>query len=154
MTFRTSSFAAASIIAAWVGSGALSIVAASTQATQGSRSVLDGVYTEEQAKRGAPLYAQQCSSCHGQTLEGLDMAPGLTGGTFVSNWNGLTVGDIFERIRLTMPQDDPGKLSRQQDADIVAYLLQVNKYPAGKSELPLETEVLKQIKFEPTKGSH
>jgi len=84
-------------------------------------------------------------------LDGMDMAPGLTGSGFISNWNGLTVGDLFERIRLTMPQDDPGRLSRQQDADIVAYVLNVNKYPQGKAELPLESEMLKQIRFDAPK---
>jgi len=115
-------------------------------------SVLDGVYSEEQAKRGAALYTTECASCHGSTMEGLDMAPPLTGGAFIANWNGLTVGDLFERIRLSMPQDDPGRLSRQQDADVLAFLLSVNKYPAGKTELPRETETLKRIKFEATKS--
>src|SRR5713101_3932311 len=122
-----------------------------SSAASAPRSVLDGVYTEAQAKRGEPLYAQQCASCHGPTLDGMDMAPGLTGSGFISNWNGLTVGDLFERIRLTMPQDDPGRLSRQQDADIVAYVLNVNKYPQGKAELPLESEMLKQIRFDAPK---
>jgi len=124
---------------------------APTPAASAPRSVLDGIYTEAQAKRGEPLYAQQCASCHGQTLEGMDMAPGLTGNAFMSNWSGLTVGDLFERIRLTMPQDDPGHLTRQQDADVVAYLLSVSKYPPGKTELPLETEMLKQIRLEAAK---
>jgi S-disulfanyl-L-cysteine oxidoreductase SoxD len=119
-----------------------------------AKSVLDGAYTEEQAKRGQEVFTQSCASCHGQSLEGMDMAPGLNGGAFLSNWNGLTVGDLFERVRLTMPQDDPGRLSRQQDADVVAYVLQVNKFPAGKTELPTQTEILKQIKFEAPKGQH
>jgi hypothetical protein len=84
-------------------------------------------------------------------MEGMDMAPGLAGGAFIANWNGTSVGDLFERIRVTMPQDDPGKLSRAQSADLVAYLLSVNKYPAGKTELPRDTEPLKQIKFEAAK---
>jgi hypothetical protein len=79
------------------------------------------------------------------------MAPPLNGSGFISNWSTLTVGDLFERIRLTMPDGDPGKLSRQQNADVVAYILKVSKYPAGKTELPSQTEVLKQIRFEPPK---
>src|SRR5207249_4986894 len=66
------------------------------------RSVWSGVYSEEQAKRGEMLYVQHCSSCHGTTLEGGEMAPPLAGGAFNSNWNDLSLGDIVERIRTTM----------------------------------------------------
>jgi len=116
-----------------------------------SKSVWDGVYTEEQAKRGAAVYRQWCASCHGNELEGGEMAPGLTGGGFSSNWNGLTVGDIFDRTRNTMPQDSPGSLTREQDADVTAFILSMNKFPTGKNELPAQSEMLKQIKFEANK---
>ena len=52
------------------------------------------------------------------------MAPGLTGGEFTSNWNDLSLGDLFERMRISMPQNAPGSLSRQQNADILAFVLQ------------------------------
>ena len=116
-----------------------------------SRSVWDGVYTEEQAKRGEEFYRTECASCHGDTLVGGGGAAPLTGGTFLSNWNGLTVGDLFDRIRKTMPQGSPGKLTKQQDADILAYLLSFNKFPAGKAELQKQVEFLKEIRFEATK---
>jgi mono/diheme cytochrome c family protein len=116
-----------------------------------TKSVWDGVYTEEQAKRGEPLYHKQCAACHGQMLTGGESAPPLTGGAFLSNWNGLTLGDLFDRIRKTMPQNAPGKLSRQENADILAYALSVNKFPAGKTELSRQTEFLKEIRFEAMK---
>lgn len=115
------------------------------------RSVWDGVYTEEQAKRGEALYEKQCSTCHGDKLAGRESAPPLTGGAFMANWNGLTLGDLFERIRRTMPQDAPGKLSRQQNADVLAYVLNFNKFPAGKTELYRQAEMLKEIRFEAAK---
>jgi mono/diheme cytochrome c family protein len=123
-----------------------------TQASQASetRSVWDGIYTEEQAKRGEELYHKECASCHGDTLVGSGGAAPLTGGAFLSNWNGLTVGDLFERIRKTMPQGSLGKLTKQQDADILAYLLSFNKFPAGKRELQKQVEFLKEIRFEAT----
>lgn len=120
-------------------------------AQQPSRSVWDGVYTADQAKRGADLYADQCSSCHGLALNGGEMAPPLTGGEFMSNWNGLTVGDLFDRIRTTMPADAPGKLNRDKTADILSHILAVNMFPAGKTELPRQSEVLKDIRFEAQK---
>lgn len=120
-------------------------------ATGAATSVLEGAYTEEQGKRGEAVYAQECSTCHGASLEGGEMAPALAGAAFMSNWQGLTVGDLFERIRISMPDGNPGKLSRQQNADVVAYILSVSKYPTGKTELPKEVEILKQIKIEPAK---
>ena len=124
------------------------ILMAGMLAAQASRSVWDGVYTAEQAARGAALYANACASCHGTALGGGESAPPLTGGEFSSNWNGLTVGDLFERIRTTMPADRPGRLTREQDADIVAYMLSVSEFPPGKAELSRQTEVLKQIRIE------
>ena len=122
---------------------------AATQAQ--TRSAWDGVYTTEQAKRGDQLDHGQCASCHGEMLTGGESAPPLAGGEFLSNWNGLTVGDLFERIRVSMPQDHPGRLSRQENADILSYILSVNKFPAGKTELQRQTELLKEIRFEATR---
>jgi len=115
---------------------------------QPTRSVWDGIYTEEQAKRGGPLYSEQCASCHGPELMGGEMAPPLATGDFLSGWDGLTVGDLFERIRVSMPQNAPGSLTGQQNADILAFMLSANKFPAGATELPPQGLLLKTIKFE------
>lgn len=116
-----------------------------------ARSVWDGVYTEEQAKRGETVYQKECAACHGEMLNGGESAPALTGGAFQSNWNGLTLGDLFDRIRKTMPLSAPGRLTRQQDADVLAFMLNVNKFPAGKTELYRQSEMLKEIRFESRK---
>jgi cytochrome c len=113
--------------------------------------VWDGVYTEEQAKRGEPMYQKECALCHGATLTGGESAPPLTGGAFMANWNGLTMGDLFDRVRKTMPLSNPGRLTRQQDADILAFLLSANKFPAGNAELYRQSEMLREIRFESTK---
>jgi quinoprotein glucose dehydrogenase len=113
--------------------------------------VWDGVFTEEQANRGRALYGQECSGCHGDSLTGADEAPALSGGAFIANWDGLTVGDLFERIRISMPANNPGKLNREKIADILSYLLAFNRFPAGKTELERQTEVLKQIRLESVK---
>lgn len=113
-----------------------------------TRSVWDGVYTEEQATRGQALYSQECASCHGGELTGGEMAPPLAGGEFMAGWDGLTVGDLFERTRISMPQNSPGSLSGQQNADILAFMFSANKFPAGTAEMPKEAGILRQIKFE------
>jgi mono/diheme cytochrome c family protein len=120
-------------------------------AQDATRSVWDGVYTEEQASRGQGLYNQHCASCHADTLTGGEMSPPLAGGDFLANWNGLTLGELFDRIRTTMPQNKPGKLSREVNADITAFILSFNKFPAGKTELPHATEFLKEIRIESEK---
>jgi mono/diheme cytochrome c family protein len=116
-----------------------------TSSSSDTSTVWAGVYSEAQAERGRQLYLDTCSACHGQALEGADEAPALTGSTFTANWDGLSVGDLFERIRISMPQDQPGKLTREQYADVVAYLLHENKFPVGKGDLPAELPKLKQI---------
>src|SRR5579863_8980555 len=133
---------------------AAALLIACAIAQDATRSVWDGVYTQEQADRGRPLYNQHCASCHADTLMGGEMSPPLVGGEFLSNWNGLTVAELFERIRTTMPQNKPGKLSREVNADITAYILSVNKFPAGKTDLPHTTEFLKDIRIDSEKKQH
>jgi quinoprotein glucose dehydrogenase len=111
------------------------------------KSQWDGAYSKAQALRGEPLYSEHCVMCHGTDLMGGEMAPPLIGGTFHSNWNELTLGDLFERIRTSMPLNAPGTLSRQQCADILSYMLSKDGFPAGQSELPTQTEVLRETKF-------
>jgi S-disulfanyl-L-cysteine oxidoreductase SoxD len=119
----------------------------SARAEQG-KSVWDGVFTTVQAERGAEAYKTACSECHGNDLAGDGFAPALTGSDFMGNWNDLSVGDLFERIRVSMPPSGPSTVSPDQKADIVAHLMNVNKFPAGQTELEGKTEVLKAIKIE------
>jgi quinoprotein glucose dehydrogenase len=118
---------------------------------QTTRTVWDGVFTEEQAARGRELYNKECSTCHAADLSGVDEAPALSGGAFLSNWDGLTVGDLFERVRISMPPNSKGKLSRQQIADILSYVMSANSFPTGKTEMDTKTEVLKQVRIDATK---
>jgi mono/diheme cytochrome c family protein len=127
------------------------LFAAVTVAQSGGSSVWDGVFTDAQSTRGQATYQNECAGCHGTSLEGGDMTPPLVGGAFTSNWNDLTLGDLFERIRVTMPLDKPGRLTRQQNADVIAYLLKSNTWPPGTTELPPEPGALKQIKITATK---
>jgi mono/diheme cytochrome c family protein len=118
---------------------------------QTPRSVWDGVYTDEQAKRGKAFYSAQCGMCHGEDLMGGDETPPLTGSAFLSNWNGLSVNELFERIRVSMPANNPGKLGRQQNADILAFIFSFNKFPAGNMELATQGEKLKETRIEASK---
>ncbi len=111
------------------------------------RTVWDGVYTAEQARRGAEAYEQACAECHGADLGGGDMAPGLAGVQFVYNWHGFSARDLFERLRVSMPPDQPNRVSRQEKADILAFMLAANGMPAGDTELTSRTGPLGAIQF-------
>src|SRR5262249_29743392 len=111
-------------------------------AQESSRTVWDSVYSEDQAQRGRAVFLDQCSNCHGRDLSGADMPPPLPGPGFMANWDGLTVGDRADRIRISMPLNSPGALSRQETADVVAYILRFNQFPAGKDELPREVPAM------------
>jgi mono/diheme cytochrome c family protein len=124
-------------------------VQAPAQAQETTSSVVDGVYADAQASRGAQLFQQSCAACHGAALTGLGEAPALAGAQFIGDFNGLTVGDLFERIRTTMPLNNPGGLSREEYAGILAYVLKVNGYKAGPRDLYSRTEFLNTIRFEP-----
>ena len=125
--------------------------AAVPPASKGVSSTLDGVFTDAQAKRGQTVFAETCAHCHGNALEGGEEAPPLVGAAFIANWNGSTVGDLVERTRRSMPDGNPGTLSREQYTDVITFILGANRYPAGKAELPVESEKQKLIKIEAIK---
>jgi mono/diheme cytochrome c family protein len=112
-----------------------------------SRTTWDGVYSEAQAKRGAAIYAEQCASCHAPDLSGMDQAPALTGADFLTEWNDLSMNDLFERTRISMPADKPGSLERQLVADVLALLLERNGFPAGQTDLPPAADYLKAARI-------
>jgi len=109
------------------------------------------LYTAAQAARGRALYSQQCAVCHGASLEGVEISPPLAGADFMDRWTGQTMSDLFERILATMPKNKPGSLSRNATADIAAYLLSVNRFPDGSTDLPADTETLSRIRIEAVK---
>jgi len=133
-----------SLIAVPIGAILLS---ASVRA-QSPTTTWDGVYSREQARRGGALYMAMCAQCHGPQLGGIDAAPALTGGAFASNWSGVSLADMLDRIRVSMPQNDPGTLSRRQVADILSFLLQANGFPAGERELPRQRGFLQGVIYE------
>jgi mono/diheme cytochrome c family protein len=115
-------------------------------AGQPAKSVWDGVYTDAQATRGKAVFLQNCNACHSSG----DQAPALYGLDFLSDFDGKTLGDLYDRIKNTMPQDRPAILSPQDAADATAYVLSFS-FPVGQTELDHESAPLKQIRFEKTK---
>jgi hypothetical protein len=77
----------------------------------------DGVYAREQAELGEKVSRQECGRCHGDDLTGFESAPALTGPSFAATWDGVPLSDLLERMRVSMPQDKPGSLSRMQKTE-------------------------------------
>jgi S-disulfanyl-L-cysteine oxidoreductase SoxD len=85
--------------------------------------IFGGALEAQDAARGGALYGQQCTSCHGEKLEGRS-GPPLSGGDFGSRW---PAAELAEKIRNTMPQNSPGKLTAGQAADLTAYIQQAGR---------------------------
>jgi mono/diheme cytochrome c family protein len=115
--------------------GAFAGLAVAAAVAQGPvRSVKDGVYTAAQATRGRAVYEEKCVNCHANRMWGQD-------------WPEKSAFDVYDVVKNFMPEDNPGSLSAAQARDVLAYILQNNKLPAGKLELPEADADLKQIKL-------
>ncbi len=121
--------------------------AVATRAQTAEKTVWTGAYTAEQATRGKAAYAASCAACHGESLAGIDVAPALTGAGFLNNWNNTSAGDLFTRIKTTMPLSAPGSLSGRTVSDIEAYVLQSNGFPAGEVALPPAAPMMSNVKI-------
>jgi cytochrome c5 len=117
---------------------------------QATRSVWDGVYTEDQAKRGEGQYSRNCEACHGADLSGnpVQEVPSLVYDAFLTQWSKRTVKDLFETVKRSMPRDNPGGLNARAYVDVIAYVLQANKIPTGSKELSLNPDALAEIVIE------
>jgi mono/diheme cytochrome c family protein len=112
-------------------------------------SVLKGVYSEEQSKRGEEAYGHVCKRCHKADLMGGLLEPALVGPEFFHKWGGSTVGALFDAIRQDMPKNhDKGTLQPALIADVIAYVFKQNGFPAGPTDLPTDLTVLKSIRIE------
>src|SRR5262245_38988366 len=133
-----------------VAAGALAARGVSAQ----SATVWDGVFTAAQASRGEAAYQKACATCHGPALGGDAFAPPLVGEPFTTRWQDGTLSDVLVLVKTTMPQDMPATLSADTYADIIAFLLKSNNYPAGQREISQDPDQVKDVRFTkaPTPG--
>jgi mono/diheme cytochrome c family protein len=99
--------------------------------------IWDGVFTASQADRGEQVARANCFSCHGQREWATP--------TMIPIWSGRPIRDFYENLRATMPYDSPGRLTRQEYADVLSYILELNGAPPGDTPLPSDEEGLAQI---------
>jgi cytochrome c5 len=110
------------------------------------RSQWSGIYTDAQAARGKPLYAENCAFCHGKDLEGTHSAPPVAAAALAARWQGQTLADLFDYQQVFMPWNSPGGFSRTQNADILAFMLKKSGLPAG-TPLPTESDAQRQVRI-------
>jgi S-disulfanyl-L-cysteine oxidoreductase SoxD len=129
------------------------VVVLAVQDPSARRSVWDGVYTDAQAMRGERQYGRSCEQCHGPDLAGDPVMeiPALSLDSFMTSWNGKSVRDLFDTVKRSMPKDKPGSLGTGSYVDVVAYLLQANKFPSGAKELARTPDELAPIVIERSK---
>lgn len=100
----------------------------------------DGVYTRRQADAGRDLFALACQSCHAPTQH--------AGADFRGRWFGRSLGELFGYLRREMPKSDPGTMGDDEYAALLAYLLRINRMPAGQSPLAADSAVLHRIRID------
>ena len=137
MTIATRKIGGLAVAAAVVIIALTATAGGSMQTPRAVQSPRPGFFGSEQARRGKTVFAKSCANCH--TVDSAT-APNkvgepipLLGREFLSKWR--TVGDLFGKVRTTMPADNQGGLQQDAVLDVVAYLLQVNSLPAGKKDL-------------------
>ena len=135
----------------WIAAGAFAAATTVALGAQAAKSANEGVYTVDQAKAGEGVYKEQCAACHGDNLEGSGPMPPLAGKDFLSNWQGKTVGDLFEKTQTSMPATAPGTLTPDQTAQVVSYMLSQSKYPAGSAALEPKADALLKISIDAPK---
>ena len=120
-----------------IAAAALTAAAAAGLYAQEKRSVWDGVYSEEQAARGKDEYEYNCGNCHIHDLSGdsIKDVPALAGPDFMAKWAGKSVKELLDYMATNMPQDSRGTLGGKTYADVTAYVLKVNAFPAGADAL-------------------
>lgn len=119
---------------------AATVSAQDSTAAASERKVTGGVFSPAQATRGEGTYRTVCEACHAKSE--------YTGDKFKTSWVSKTVFDLFDQLRTTMPDDNPGSLERQEYIDVVAYIFSLNAFPSGASDLPTDDDGLKKIRID------
>jgi mono/diheme cytochrome c family protein len=110
-------------------------------------SVWEGLYTAAQAERGKATFDRSCSRCHNANLRGSDRGPTLVGNEFLGSWLDGTLEALFSFIRDSMPDGNASTVTDARKADVLAYILERNGFPAGAAELPPDTSKLEMVQL-------
>ena len=116
----------------FLGFAALAVSISAAQKT-----TKDQIYSKAQATRGEATYTKLCQNCHDpeKVPAGKKAAPPLKGDKFFAEWETRSLADFLEIIMTTMPNDGSAELTKEQTADVVAYIIHANGQPAGSADL-------------------
>ena len=98
-------------------------------------------YSEDQADRGRGFFRETCLSCHASSE--------FRGRSFQRQWQGRTVRDLYASVAFSMPDDNPGGLPAQTYTDVIAYILELNRVPAGDGELTSDRDTMRALPLWP-----
>lgn len=93
------------------------------------------MYSETQAEAGEILYEQHCILCHDKKY----FRPVL------KRWEGQPLGILYTVMSTSMPEGNPGFLTRKEYVDILAYILSLSRYEPGDEELTYQDGALNEI---------
>jgi mono/diheme cytochrome c family protein len=119
----------------------LSTAASLTAQTPAVRSTNAGVYTTDQADRGAETFRNICAGCHNQDNP-------ISGRSFLNKWTGRPFFAIWTFVTTSMPYGNPASLAPEEYASVLAYILRLNGYPAGEKPIPSEPMEVANIDFD------
>lgn len=117
------------LLASLIGSA---VLAFGQESQNSSKTVWDGVYQSAQAERGREVYRTTCSGCHAADLSG-GQNPPLRGSVFLGHWVEDNLDALFAKMRKMPPRGET--LPESTHLDLLAFVLESNGYPAGRSDL-------------------
>ena len=121
---------------------ALCMFSTSAAAQVGPRTTKSGVYSREQALRGQDVFLATCKTCHTTEFH--------TTTAFTTKWNGKALSELLQYLRDQMPKNEPGTLTADEYSDVLAYMLRLNRMPAGNADLPADASEVKSIRIDLT----
>ncbi|MGE0161117.1 MAG: cytochrome c [Gemmatimonadales bacterium] len=86
-----------------------------------------GLFSQAQANRGRDTFRSMCTECH--------TAGEFSDNAFKVKWARRSVGDLYEFIHTSMPDDAPGVLTEAQAIELTAYILESNGFTAGSRQM-------------------
>ncbi len=135
--------------------GLLAISLPMSALAQGGRPALPEFpahFTSDQADNGEALYQANCLVCHGESLNNGEFGAPLKGNSFSTRWAGISMDNFFNSAT-EMPPGGANTFSKEEYADMVAFILRENGIPAGEEALPTDSTQLANL-FVPGTGNN
>ncbi|GLK68337.1 c-type cytochrome [Hansschlegelia plantiphila] len=98
----------------------------------------EGPYTQAQLDKGKSEYNGACRQCHAKEGAGA-LGPALKGDAFLKVFGGKPVAELRDYIHTNMPQNAPGSLTEDQLNVLTAYILSLNGFTPGQTEMSADS---------------